>query len=420
METQEINAAAFDTALRNALNKARADAARTKIAVAVSGGGDSLALALLLNDWARENGGEITALTVDHKLRQGSTAEAQQVQALLRARGIAHEILTWEGEKPCTHIQEAARRARYALLLEYCRAHGFPLLAAAHNLEDQAETFWMRLAHGSGLDGLAGMQTAREMDGVTLIRPLLGFSRAALRRTCEAFNIQWLEDPSNENEKFLRVRLRAFESLLADEGLTPQRLAQTMQKLEEAKEALQSVTAEAFAGCVCLQDEGYAELDVEQWAATPRDIQRRVLATALAAVAPQTYPPESDALEALRLELHKAGFAGKTLAGCDIFPQKNKIFFAREENVVEGRIPARTGHIWDNRFMICGVANADVTIGAVGETIPAPSPLPFKVKRVLPGLWKENTLLAVPHLGYYSEACPEALKKIKLNYLAAA
>src|SRR5690606_3672257 len=129
------------------------------------GGGDSMALALLLHDWARARGGKILALTVDHGLRAASAAEARQTAARLAQHGIAHEILAWEGEKPCTGIQQHAREARYRLLRGACEKHGIKTLALAHNAEDQAETFWMRLAHGSGLDGLAGMAAKREEGG---------------------------------------------------------------------------------------------------------------------------------------------------------------------------------------------------------------------------------------------------------------
>src|SRR5688500_149409 len=171
------------------------------IAVAVSGGGDSMALVLLLEDWTRERGGRLLALTVDHGLRPESAEEARRVHDILQSRGIEHRVLTWEGEKPQSHIQERAREARYALLCAECVREKIPFLAAAHNAEDQIETFWMRLAHGSGLDGLAGMAARREMRGMDLLRPLLGFSREELRRYCAQAGIEWIEDPSNQNQK---------------------------------------------------------------------------------------------------------------------------------------------------------------------------------------------------------------------------
>ena len=252
-----------------------------KIAVAVSGGGDSLALTALMQEWITTHNGEMLTLTVDHKLRAESTAEANGVQKLLRARGITHDILTWEGDKPLTHIQEMARKARYKLLLSACIQRGFPVLAVAHNLEDQIETFWMRLAHGSGLDGLSAMAPLRTIESVFIIRPVLPFSRERLRATCLQHSINWVEDPSNANKKYLRPQLRAFENLLEKEGLTPKRLAMTIQKLEDARQALQVMTEKAFDECVLLHPEGYATLKTEVWKQSPREIQRRILAKTL-------------------------------------------------------------------------------------------------------------------------------------------
>ena len=131
--------------------------ARHHIAIAVSGGGDSMALVLLADRWARAQGGRVTALTVDHGLRDGSSREAAQVATWLWGLEIAHTILPWTGPKPKTGIQKAAREARYALMSDWCRGQGVLHLALAHNLEDQAETYLMRLGRGSGGDGLAAM-----------------------------------------------------------------------------------------------------------------------------------------------------------------------------------------------------------------------------------------------------------------------
>jgi tRNA(Ile)-lysidine synthase len=404
-----------------------------KIAVAVSGGGDSLALTVLMQEWVNSHGGEMLALTVDHGLRPGSAEEASQVREFLQARGIRHDILRWEGDKPSTHVQELAREARYELLLQVCRQRGFPALAVAHNLEDQLETFWMRLAHGSGLDGLSAMAPSREAAGILIIRPVLTFSRAQLRETCVQHQIRWIEDPSNSNEKYLRVKLRQFENLLAGEGLTPSRLSQTVQKLEDAREALQVMTERAAASCVQWHPEGYAALKISAWKEYPRDIQRRILWRALAALAASKYPPGFEALEQARLDLHDPSFAGKTLAGCEIFSGRaGEMLIAREAESVEGRIQAAKGKVWDERFLISGFDLESLEIGALGEaglsalrknikgfevSVRKLEALPFKVKRVLPALWQGENLLAVPHVSYYSPASPPALKTGRLLFV---
>jgi tRNA(Ile)-lysidine synthase len=364
------------------------------IAVAVSGGGDSMALTLLLHDWVQARGGKILALTVDHKLREDSTAEVEQVRVWLEARGIAHKILTWHGDKPATCLQERARAARYDLLLAACAEHGCTALAFAHNLEDQIETFWMRLAHGSGLGGLAGMAASRRMNGIRIIRPLLTFSRAALRTTCAAYGVSWVDDPSNENKKFLRVRLRQFESVLAAEGLTPQRLAQTLQKLEYAHAALEEVAAQVFEVCITLHPEGHATLLSSALQMHPRDIQTRVLAHVLHSIHPQDYPPDSSAMEHLRLDVLSPSFAGRTLAGCEIFPHGAMIYLCREASRQRVQIldsPLESGMLGED-----GLRELKNKAGV----LPQLEALPFKVRKTLPSLWRGESLVAIPCLGW--------------------
>ncbi|MGE4562142.1 MAG: tRNA lysidine(34) synthetase TilS, partial [Rhodospirillales bacterium] len=169
------------------------------LAVAVSGGGDSLALALLVERWCRGRGGRVSALIVNHGLRPEAKEEAACVGGWIEARGIAHWILVWDGPKPISGLQAAARAARYDLMSAWCRTHGVLHLLVGHTREDQAETFLMRLEKGSGPDGLAAMSWVRALPFCRLVRPLLELTRAALRATLAAFGQAWIEDPSNND-----------------------------------------------------------------------------------------------------------------------------------------------------------------------------------------------------------------------------
>ena len=179
------------------------------LAVAVSGGRDSLALALLAHDWAQARAGRIVGLIVDHGLRAEAAREAEATRVLLARHGIAAEILRWRGAKPAHGLQEAARLARYRLLFEACRQVGMLHLLAAHHADDQAETVAMRAARGSGADGLAGMAALVEQRHARLLRPLLPVPRARLTATLEALGVAWIDDPSNADPRFERVRVRA-------------------------------------------------------------------------------------------------------------------------------------------------------------------------------------------------------------------
>jgi tRNA(Ile)-lysidine synthase len=409
------------------------DAPAPHIAVAVSGGGDSLALTLLLNDWANARGGKILALTVDHGLRDGSAAEAAALNAELKKRGIAHEILNWQGDKPSSHIQERAREMRYKLLAQKCAEAGFDTLAVAHNAEDRMETFWMRLAHGSGLDGLAGMAASVQKENLRIIRPLLDFSRAELRDVCAAYGATWAEDPSNTNEKFLRPRLRGFEDMLAAEGLTPQRLALTLQKLGDARGALQSVTARALAAATH-HDAGYVTIAPAALLNEHADIQRRMLSQILHAVAPQDYRAGHDALEHLRADIARETFNGSTVAGCEIFPSKGVLVFCRELAASAAPAPLQNGMVWDGRFRVSGYpVHESLTIGVAGEAgvsilrkqaaqdaalARVLAPVPAKLLRVFAGIWHGQNLVAVPHLSWFSQDCPAGVKTAEIAPVA--
>lgn len=413
--------------------------AAPRIAVGVSGGADSLGLLLLLADWCDQNNGVLKAYTVDHNLRPAARAEAQGVAKLCAAHGIDHDILTWQfDEKPETHIQERARTARYDLLTQACLRDGFSLLAVAHHLEDQIETFWMRLTHGSGVDGLAGMAPRRDLGGVTLLRPLLSMPRGHLRDVCRAAGVQWFEDPSNENETFLRPRLRGFEDMLAAEGLTPARLASTLQKLADARDILQGATGAALAEVATLHDMGYAMLDLQKFLSLSPALARRVLSDLLAMIAPADYPPGHDLVARLYDALRADGFSGQTAYGCDIsLLETQRLLVTREQAAVAAPALVAAGQqlCWDRRFVLDATAlDADIeslTLGALGtsgvamlrkQLVVEPDilaifeNLPGKVRAGLPALRSGEKLLSVPHLSWVAADAPAMLEKLAVRF----
>ncbi|NNU17339.1 tRNA lysidine(34) synthetase TilS [Parvularcula sp. ZS-1/3] len=210
-------------------------------AIAVSGGADSFALL----HWAWKAGHPIVALTVDHQLREGSAEEAQAVRTFCSERNIAHETLIWRGEKPSTGIQAAAREARYRLLCQACERMGIEHLLTAHTADDQAETVFMRLRRGAGR-GLAGMPSERKIAAgpgalITLHRPMLGLRREAARAYAEAQGVPFVDDPSNDDEKYERVRVRALLAALEQQGLlTVEALCGTSARAAAIQEAISS------------------------------------------------------------------------------------------------------------------------------------------------------------------------------------
>ena len=214
-----------------------------EVAVAVSGGADSLALAFLLREYVKEHGGRVVMLTVNHHLRPEAGAEAEMVAALAAEWGMEHHILNWFPDQTSGSLEEKARLGRYRLLEEWCVAHEIEYLLTAHHQTDQAETFLMRLQRGSGVDGLASIQPFSRRGRINLIRPLLDIDPAELKDLLRNNQIGWAEDASNECDDFLRVRMRKFLPRLEKEtGISVRRLAETAKALSEARAYFENET----------------------------------------------------------------------------------------------------------------------------------------------------------------------------------
>lgn len=224
-------------------------AASSGLLIAVSGGSDSLALLDLIAMWRRESAIalKVAAATVDHGLRPQSDEEAREVQRRCTAYTIAHRILRWEGVKPESGLPAAAREARYALMSAELARLGFAQIVTAHTLEDQAETVLMRLMRGSGLHGLGGMRFLSKLDGVMIARPLLAVRRGRLQAHLRAQGIGWFNDPSNDDQAYLRPRLRRLMPLLAQEGLSADRLVEVAHKLQRADAAIERMVESLLA-----------------------------------------------------------------------------------------------------------------------------------------------------------------------------
>jgi tRNA(Ile)-lysidine synthase len=251
------------------------------IVAAVSGGPDSIALMHLLARWDLPGRPQILTATVDHGLRPEATEEAAFVGREAAALGFAHRILAWTGEKPQAGLQEAAREARYRLLVQCAREAGASHLLTAHTQDDQAETIMMRLARGSGLKGLAGMRRERDREGISHARPLLDLPKAVLLDLCRENAWPFITDPSNANERFARVRWRALLPLLAAEGLTAARLARLAERVAQADEALDAKARDALAGAALEHDGNAFSFNAACLAVEPFEIALRVLAMAL-------------------------------------------------------------------------------------------------------------------------------------------
>ena len=330
--------------------------------------------------------------------------------------GVAHRILKWTGKKPRSGIQAAARAARYALIADACRKDKCGDLLVAHHLDDQAETFLLRLARGSGVDGLAAMTPVRDLPGapdIRLLRPLLGIPRARLAATLMKAGLQAIEDPSNENERFERVKARRILSELRPLGLDARRLADTAAHMARVRRALEAETRSLLSDHACLASMGYVVADPAIFATASEEIALRALAEILKVVGGHDYPPRFEALEGLLDALGSGALGrGRTLHGCKLSIERGALLVVREQAAAfeATPVPLSRGReaVWDGRFalrLLAGPSGVEVrALGAGGVAALKKHGLAFPeapktVLATLPGLWRGEELLAVPHIG---------------------
>ncbi len=279
--------------------------------LAVSGGPDSTALLLMAASWARQRGGRprLEAATVDHGLRAGGAEEARAVAELCRRLGVPHRVLDWRGAKPKSRVQERAREARYALLGERARAVGADFVVTGHHLDDQAETTLFRLARGSGIGGLRAMAALAAREGFFVARPLLGLAKRELIAYCRAEGVAFARDPSNDDPRYARTRLRALAHTLAAEGLDAPALARLARRAGQVEDALVRQTAAAEAR-LRLVEIGACEASL--LLAEPTEIVQRLLTAAIARVGGREASRVGlEKIEALATGLREARNAGK-------------------------------------------------------------------------------------------------------------
>lgn len=302
-----------------------------RVALAVSGGADSLALMLLAHEFAQASDGRdrFIVYTVNHGLRPEAADEVAFVVGEASRLGFSARALSWQGAKPQTGLQQAARLARYRLFGQALLQDKAEAIVTAHHIEDQAETVLMRLAHGSGIEGLRGMDTFSEVEGVTVVRPLLRVDPADLRAVVAAAGLTPVVDPSNADIDYERVRWRRMLPQLATLGLDAERLAKFADRMRDAEGALVSMTAEAVSLVGFSADRSEAKIGRDLLMAIPRAIAVRVMARVLDEIGGGRRPHALAAVEELTDRLIRER-ATATLHGCVIRGGGKTIRIVRE------------------------------------------------------------------------------------------
>jgi tRNA(Ile)-lysidine synthase len=350
------------------------------VALAVSGGSDSTALMHLAKAWAERHYPDLklTALTVDHALRPEAAGEAKTAGEWAERLGLSHHILTWEGPKPETGLQARAREARYGLMAEWCRTHGAGLLLTGHTLDDQAETVLMRLERSLSPGSLAGIAQAGEWEGVALLRPLLSISRQALRDYLAALGQDWIEDPSNEDRRFERVRVRHAMNGLLSQGVTPERLAALAETSARTNLLLERLAGQWLSRWLKEEDWGICHAPKEPFIGLPPPLQQHILGRIIRHYGGGEARPEAEELRRAARWVTE-GPVRCTLGGAVLGRRKLGFWVTREAARIAAEpliIPAAGTAIWDGRFRIDASPGAKVRAAgekalAISEEVPA-------------------------------------------------
>ena len=334
------------------------------ILIALSGGGDSVALLHVLTE--RVGAARLRAVVVDHALREGSAADAARAASFARALGVEARIQTLSWSAAETRNQQNARRKRYAALCDAARGHSARIIAVAHTADDQAETVFMRAAKGSGWRGLAGMAEIApapvwpEGRGVLLARPLLGERRAALRDLLRTRRAEWIEDPANANPAFERVRVRARLAELERDGVDPMRLARFALQLRVLADAVDADASTLIARAARFEGPEVI-LDLSACDGPP-ETRRRALSVLIAAAAGAEREPAPAALERLDARIAEPSFRGASLGGARLRRRGETLHISRDPGAIEGRagvepsaaviLPPNEDCIWDGRLRL--------------------------------------------------------------------
>jgi len=307
---------------------------KKSFALAVSGGSDSLCLAYFSKMYASEFKNKIHVLIVDHKLRKESHKEALKAKGILKKKRIPSKILNWKGKVPKRNIQRNARNIRYSLISNYCSKRNIKFLITAHHTDDQIENFFIRLLRGSGLTGLSSMsESVNYNSNLKIVRPFLSFKKIDLKYITLNFFKTYIKDPSNENEKFLRVRIRKYRRNMEKEGLGTGKIIKTVNNLLSASKALDFYKNKALYKYVSFLPKNKCSINTQIFSDEAGEIIFKSFSDILSLVSGTYYPPRSKKIISLIDRVKKAKFNKSTLGGCVIEKKDNFVLISKEQRI---------------------------------------------------------------------------------------
>jgi len=300
-------------------------------ALAVSGGSDSLCLAYFSKMYSSEFGNKIHVLIVDHNLRKNSYKEALNVKKILDKKKIHSKILRWKGQIPKRNIQKNARDLRYLLIANYCQKKNIKYLTTAHHGDDQIENFFIRLLRGSGLTGLSSMSINTKYNSrLKIVRPFLYFKKNDLKYVTLNYFKTYIKDPSNEDNKFLRVRVRKYRKNMEKEGLDTKKIIKTVDNLVSANQALNFYKNKALYKYASFLSKNRCLINKQIFSEEAGEIIFKSFSDILSLVSGTYYPPRSKKIVNLIGRLKNKNFTKSTLGGCIIEEKDSFVLISKE------------------------------------------------------------------------------------------
>ena len=298
--------------------------------VAVSGGPDSLALSFLAKIYSIKKSLGVKYFIVDHKLRKNSTLEAKNVQKHLKKYSINLNILTWNGHKPKKNIQSIARDKRYELLINKAKKFKIKNILIGHHLDDLFENFFIRILRGSGLKGLISLGRETQKDDINLMRPLINVDKNDLIYISNYVFGSFVEDPSNKNDKFKRIKIRNFLNQLSLEGLDRNKFLLTIKNLKIANENIKFYTTKNLKENTTIFQKKDIAILKEDFFLQSDEVVFRSFAKVIKIIGKQYYPVRGKKIDKI-IDLIKFKSSFKvTLGGCLIKKVKGTVLFSKE------------------------------------------------------------------------------------------
>jgi tRNA(Ile)-lysidine synthase len=402
------------------------------IAVALSGGVDSMTLVVLTKKWLEQiGGGQLTAITIDHHLRAESSEESREVGKICENLNIKHQILHWRHNGVTNNIQAKAREARYKLLTEYCNNKDILHLFIGQHSEDKIENFFIKLSRASGIFGLIDSEQ-NFINNIRICKPLFNFSKQECLEILKIENIAHVDDPSNHKMNYFRNEIRhnlkgLFNSKFISSELFQQRIIESQDNLRSNAALIQELLVEAFCESITISPLGFAKIKLDRFKTYNHDIQNYLLTYIIIIVSGKILPPRAEQIQILLANIISKNFRATTLNTCIIDSIGQEIIIFKELNKIQTKnLKLSTSNLWDERFNInTNQIDSDLTVGHLDlqnyQRIKKKlnfAPLldadkhRYKILFTIPAIKRLEKVVAMPNIDYYEELSKQTVTSI--------